>query len=156
MKHILLIPVFNDWKSLNKLILKLDIFLQNKKKIRNEILIINDNSSKKISLNFRKLKTINKIKIITLKKNFGSQKAIAIGLSYLKKIKGEFYITVMDGDGEDAPSQVKNMLSKAINNPKYIITSNRKKERGSFNYSPSVQNTFNDNLFFYTQMGFFW
>tara|TARA_B110000444_G_scaffold248590_1_gene272651 strand:+ start:1312 stop:2178 length:867 start_codon:yes stop_codon:yes gene_type:complete len=127
MKHILLIPVFNDWKSLNKLILKLDIFLQNKKKIRNEILIINDNSSKKISLNFRKLKTINKIKIITLKKNFGSQKAIAIGLSYLKKIKGEFYITVMDGDGEDAPSQVKNMLSKAINNPKYIITSNRKK-----------------------------
>ena len=32
MKHILLIPVFNDWKSLNKLILKLDIFLQNKKK----------------------------------------------------------------------------------------------------------------------------
>ena len=127
MKHILLIPVFNDWKSLNKLILKLDIFLQNKKKIRNEILIINDNSSKKISLNFRKLKTINKIKIITLKKNLGSQKAIAIGLSYLKKIKGEFYITVMDGDGEDAPSQVKNMLSKAINNPKYIITSNRKK-----------------------------
>ena len=127
MKHILLIPVFNDWKSLNKLILKLDIFLQNKKKIRNEILIINDNSSKKISLNFKKLKTINKIKIITLKKNLGSQKAIAIGLSYLKKIKGVFYITVMDGDGEDAPSQVKNMLDKAINNPKYIITSNRKK-----------------------------
>jgi len=127
MKHILLIPVFNDWKSLNKLILKLDIFLQNKKKIRNEILIINDNSSKKISLNFKKLKTIKKIKIITLKKNFGSQKAIAIGLSYLKKIRGAFYITVMDGDGEDAPSQVKNMLDKAINNPKYIITSNRKK-----------------------------
>jgi polyisoprenyl-phosphate glycosyltransferase len=127
MKHILLIPVFNDWKSLNKLILKLDIFLQNKKKIRNEILIINDNSSKKISLNFKKLKTIKKIKIITLKKNFGSQKAIAIGLSYLKKIRGAFYITVMDGDGEDAPRQVKNMLDKAINNPKYIITSNRKK-----------------------------
>lgn len=127
MKHILLIPVFNDWKSLNKLILKLDIFLQNKKKTRNEILIINDNSSKKISLNFKKLKTIKKIKIITLKKNFGSQKAIAIGLSYLKKIRGAFYITVMDGDGEDAPSQVKNMLDKAINNPKYIITSNRKK-----------------------------
>ena len=81
----------------------------------------------KISLNFKKLKTIKKIKIITLKKNFGSQKAIAIGLSYLKKIRGAFYITVMDGDGEDAPRQVKNMLDKAINNPKYIITSNRKK-----------------------------
>ena len=90
MKHILLIPVFNDWKSLNKLILKLDNTLKFKKKIQNEILIINDNSTNKLVLNFKKLKLIRKIKIISLKNNFGSQKAIAIGLNYLKKIKGNF------------------------------------------------------------------
>jgi polyisoprenyl-phosphate glycosyltransferase len=127
MKHILLIPVFNDWKSLNKLILKLDNTLKFKKKIQNEILIINDNSTNKLVLNFKKLKLIRKIKIISLKNNFGSQKAIAIGLNYLKKIKGNFYITVMDGDGEDGPNQVKTMLQIAISNPSYVITSNRKK-----------------------------
>ena len=51
MKHFLLIPVFNDWKSVNKLITKLNASLRINKKIKNEILIINDNSSEKINLN---------------------------------------------------------------------------------------------------------
>ena len=131
MKHIIVIPVFNDWKSLNKLIQQLDIFLKNNKKIHNEILIIDDNSTDKINLKLNKINSITKIKKITLKKNLGSQKAIAIGLSYLKKIKGNFYITVMDGDGEDGPKHVKRMLNTAINYPRHVITSNRKKRQES-------------------------
>ena len=132
MKHFLLIPVFNDWKSVNKLIIRLNGSLKINKKIKNEILIINDNSSEKINLNLKRLKSISKIKIISLKKNFGSQKAIAIGLSYLKSIKEDFYITVMDGDGEDGPTRVKTMLDVAIKNPNYIVTSNRKKREEAF------------------------
>ena len=132
MKHFLLIPVFNDWKSVNKLITKLNASLRINKKIKNEILIINDNSSEKINLNLKRLKSISKIKIISLKKNFGSQKAIAIGLSYLKSIKGDFYVTVMDGDGEDGPTRVKTMLDVAIKNPNHIVTSNRKKREEAY------------------------
>ena len=132
MKHFLLIPVFNDWKSLNKLIIKLNTTLKIDKKIKNEILIINDNSSEKINLNLKRLKSISKIKIIYLKKNFGSQKAIAIGLSYLKSIKDDFYITVMDGDGEDGPTRVKTMLDVAKKNPNHIVVSNRKKREEAF------------------------
>ena len=132
MKHFLLIPVFNDWKSVNKLITKLNASLRINKKIKNEILIINDNSSEKINLNLKRLKSISKIKIISLKKNFGSQKAIAIGLSYLKSIKDDFYVTVMDGDGEDGPTRVKTMLDVAIKNPNYIVTSNRKKREEAY------------------------
>jgi len=132
MKHFLLIPVFNDWKSVNKLITKLNASLRINKKIKNEILIINDNSSEKINLNLKRLKSISKIKIIYLKKNFGSQKAIAIGLSYLKSIKDDFYITVMDGDGEDGPTRVKTMLDVAIKNPNHIVTSNRKKREEAY------------------------
>ena len=132
MKHFLLIPVFNDWKSLNKLIIKLNTTLKIDKKIKNEILIINDNSSEKINLNLKKLRSISKIKIISLKKNLGSQKAIAIGLSYLKSIKDDFYITVMDGDGEDGPTRVKTMLDVAIKNPNHIVASNRKKREEAF------------------------
>ena len=68
MKHFLLIPVFNDWKSVNKLIIRLNGSLKINKKIKNEILIINDNSSEKINLNLKRLKSISKIKIISLKK----------------------------------------------------------------------------------------
>ena len=132
MKHILVIPVFNDWKSLNKLIHKLNIHLKSKIKIKNEILIVDDNSTEKIKLNLKKLNTIKSIKIISLKRNYGSQKAIAIGLNYLKKIKGRFFITVMDGDGEDNPAQIKRMLLASINNPDYVITSNRKKREEAF------------------------
>ena len=132
MKHFLLIPVFNDWKSVNKLIIKLNTTLKINKKIKNEILIINDNSSEKINLNLKKLRSISKIKIISLKKNFGSQKAIAIGLSYLKNIKDDFFITVMDGDGEDGPTRVKTMLDVAKKNPNHIVISNRKKREEAF------------------------
>jgi hypothetical protein len=132
MKHFLLIPVFNDWKSVNKLIIKLNASLRINNKINNEILIINDNSSEKINLNLKRLKSISKIKIISLKKNFGSQKAIAIGLSYLKSIKDDFYVTVMDGDGEDGPTHVKTMLDVAIKNPNHIVTSNRKKREEAY------------------------
>tara|TARA_X000000950_G_scaffold272790_1_gene355810 strand:+ start:3557 stop:4414 length:858 start_codon:yes stop_codon:yes gene_type:complete len=131
MKHIVVIPVYNDWRSLNKLISKLNSVLIKDKKIRNEILIINDNSTKEVKINSKNLKSIKKIKVIYLKKNLGSQKAIAIGLSYLKKIKENFFITVMDSDGEDDPFQVKKMLKLAIKNPALVVTSNRKQREES-------------------------
>ena len=126
MKHIIVVPVYNDWKSLNKLLLKLDKYLGRGKGIKNEILVINDNSSKKVNIKKRKFKSIKKIKTIFLKKNLGSQKAIAVGLSYLKTIKENFFVTVMDSDGEDNPLQVRKMLNVAIKNPNHVITSNRK------------------------------
>ena len=129
MKHIIVIPVYNDWKSLNKLLLQLNKNLEKQKKINHEILIINDNSSEKIKLKLKKLKILKNIKILSLNKNFGSQISIAIGLNYLKKIKGNFYITVMDADGEDNPRQVNRMLKEAINNQSLVITSNRKKRK---------------------------
>ena len=49
MKHIIVIPVFNDWRSLNKLLLQLNKNLKKTKEIIHEVLIINDNSSDKIN-----------------------------------------------------------------------------------------------------------
>ena len=106
MKHIFVIPVYNDSRSLNKLIANLNIVLKKNKKIEHEILVIDDNSSEKIKINIKKFKTIKKLRILTLKNNLGSQKAIAVGLKYLKNRKKNFLITVMDGDGEDDPNQV--------------------------------------------------
>ena len=75
--------------------------------------------------------SIKKVEIINLNKNLGSQKSIAVGLNYLKKIKDNFFITVMDGDGEDNPYEIKKMLNKAVKYENFVITSNRKKRRES-------------------------
>ena len=66
MKHLVLIPVYNDWKSLEKLISKLDFYLSRVKKISHEILIVNDNSSTEPDINCKNLKAIKKIKILKL------------------------------------------------------------------------------------------
>ena len=132
MKHIIVIPVFNDWKSLNKLLIKLNLHLRLGKKIKTEVLVINDNSTEKMNLKFKKLNTFKSIKILSLNRNFGSQISIAIGLNYLKKRRENFFITVMDADGEDSPKEVSKMLNKAIKNKEFIITSNRKKRKESF------------------------
>ena len=49
-----------------------------------EILVINDNSTTK-QPEFPDLSNIKAIQVLNLNKNLGSQKAISIGLQYLKK-----------------------------------------------------------------------
>ena len=131
-KHIILIPVYNDWRSLNKLLSEIDIALKDSRFLQTEILIINDCSTMNISIDKNNFKTIKKISVITLKQNLGSQKSIAIGLNYLKKLDNNFFITVMDGDGEDSPYEITKMLENAQNHENHVITSNRKKRKETF------------------------
>ena len=130
-KNIIIIPIYNDWKSLNKLLFQLNENFRNSKNFENEILIINDHSSEQINIKNNNLSSIKKISIINLNKNLGSQKAIAVGLFYLKDRAKNSFVTIMDGDGEDDPLQVNNMLEEAKKNQDFIITSNRKKRQES-------------------------
>ena len=130
-KNIIIIPIYNDWKSLNKLLFQLNEAFKNYKNLKTEILIINDHSSEQINIKKDNLSSIKKISIITLNKNLGSQKAIAVGLFYLKDKEKDSFVTIMDGDGEDDPLQINNMLEEAKKNQDFIITSNRKKRQGS-------------------------
>ena len=128
-KHIILIPVYNDWKSLNKLLYQLDQISKNNDKTITEVLVINDASTDKLDIDKNRLMSLEKITIITLNKNLGTQKAIAIGLLYLKDKGNDIFVTVMDGDGEDDPFQIENMLQEAKKSQNIIITSNRTKRK---------------------------
>ena len=125
--YYILSPVYNDWKSLKKLLLKID---SNLKKLSGsvEFIAINDGSTTKPNFKFKYLKNIKKIKIINLKKNLGSQKAISVGLNYLKNKKNSI-ISIIDSDGEDDPNQILKMLETAKKNSKYVIVSNRTKRK---------------------------
>ena len=123
-KLIILIPVYNDWKSLNLLINKINFEL-NKRNLNSEILIINDNSSLRNNFLKKKLSRTKKITFLNLKINVGSQRAINIGLNYINKIKGNYIVTIIDSDGEDDPKEIVKMVKLARKYKDYVITSNR-------------------------------
>lgn len=132
----IILPVFNDWKSLKILLSKIEkvtIFT----KVRFKILVINDNSSQKNIYHLNKKKIFKEVKVLNLEKNIGSQRAIATGLKYVKKnqLKDDNFI-IMDSDGEDDPKKIKEIVNIVKNNKKInIITINRTLRRESFFFS---------------------
>mgnify|MGYP006101147589 CR=1 FL=1 len=128
--NIILIPIFNDWKSLNYLLNQINKSID--QNTPTKILIIDDCSTQKINIDKKNFPRIEEIKVLTLNQNLGSQKSIAIGLDYLKKLNNNFYVTIMDGDGEDNPSKINKMLNMAKQNNTHIITSHRKKRNENF------------------------
>ena len=105
------IPVFNDWDNLNRLLKKINLIAK-KNSFEFNILIINDFSTIKQKINFKKNIYIKKLDVLNLDKNLGSQRAIAVALNYLykqkKKIKHD--IVIMDADGQDDPNVIKNLI----------------------------------------------
>ena len=119
-------PTFNDSRSLNKLLFFLNKDI-NKKKAKFRVVIINDCSSEKISLKTKNFHNFKNIKILNLKKNVGSQKAIYIGLKYIKKYKYKSTIAILDSDGEDNPDKLKKLVDLAVKDRKVVFVANRSK-----------------------------
>ena len=125
MKNIILIPVYNDWKSLNLLLSQINDQINYIGSV--QILIVNDASTQKPIFNKKNFNKIKEIKVLNLNKNVGSQKAICIGLDYLSKIKSTFYVTIMDGDGEDNPNELSKMIILANKHKNSVVVSSRLK-----------------------------
>ena len=126
----ILLPLYNDWRSCNFLLKKINNELKKKGRYGN-ILILNDASTQKIKVICKKLGNIKSIKILTTKYNIGSQKIISLGLANIKNKKNEI-VVVMDSDGEDDVSYLNNLIDLALKNKKYIITASRTRRRENY------------------------
>ena len=127
----ILIPVFNDWQSLSKLLNNIDNEIQN---INHEIsiIIVDDASTFDRQLETENLSNINSIKILVMKENKGHARCIAAGLKYILE-KEEFnYVIPMDGDGEDRPEEIKEFIKSIENNPEQTVVGERVKRSESF------------------------
>ncbi|MDV7139614.1 glycosyltransferase family 2 protein [Maribacter sp. TH_r10] len=69
----------------------------------------------------------DKVHLIELKKNYGQSLALAAGLDYAE---GEYIIT-MDGDLQNDPSDIPEMLAYAVNDEYDVITGIRQKRKDS-------------------------
>ena len=128
-KYMILIPVFNDWKSVFKLIQNIDSHINNE---IIDIVIVNDASTESFDNNQKQFSKINSVKIINLIKNGGHRKAIATGLKYCQENLDYDYIIPMDGDGEDRPEELIDFFNQVHETQPEVITATRVKRSEGF------------------------
>ena len=118
----ILIPVYNDWKSVFELLKNIN--LQIKDCLHEvSVLIINDASSEdKNAYSFKNFLNIKSIKLINMKSNRGHARCNATGLKYIKENEDFDYVIPMDGDGEDRPEELSLLIEKLENYPGKVIT----------------------------------
>ena len=126
MNLIILIPVFNDFKSVSKLIEDIDINIL-ELDASFSVIILNDASTEKNDLNTKNLKKIKSLKVLNMRNNKGHARCIASGLKYISENEDFDYVIPMDGDGEDRPEEIKNFVEKIKNNPNKSIVGERVK-----------------------------
>lgn len=130
-KKIILMPVYNDWASLNKLLKNINSQAR-KMYTKFNIFIVNDNSTKKIKIISKNLSQINNIEVLNLSKNMGNQIAIGVGLKYLRRKKNISEIIVMDSDGEDSPFKLNKILDILKKNKECFVFASRLKRNENF------------------------
>ena len=123
-KFTILIPVYNDWKSVFKLLKEIN-FQVAKWNADVSILIMNDASTEPRPTNELSLENLKSIRIMNMKKNQGHARCIATGLKFLFEREKFDYVIVMDGDGEDRPEELNLLFNKSSENPNKVITANR-------------------------------
>ena len=123
-KFIILIPLFNDWKSVSKLLNEINSQVINWN-ADVSIIIVNDASTEArsgLESNYKKIKSV---KILNMKENRVHQRCIASGLKYICENEDFDRVIVMDADGEDRPEELNDFFNKAQENSKMTITGNR-------------------------------
>ena len=105
-KILILIPVFNDWESLRRLIEEINEIIKKFNDINFECLIVNDASSAQASKLY-KPSNFSSVELFNMKENRGHARCNAFGIRYIFENKEFDYVIPMDGDGEDRPEEIK-------------------------------------------------
>ena len=131
-KIIILIPVFNDWQSVLKLLNELDLNINDFHEISFDCIIVNDASTtSKPAL--KKPENFNSLKVMHMKKNKGHARCNAFGIRYILNNFEFDNIILMDGDGEDRPIEIKSLISEILKDPKKSVVAKRiKRSEGPF------------------------
>ena len=132
MKIKILIPIYNDWQSVFKLLENINSEISG---LEHEFsaIIVNDASTEsrpEINLN---LNNLNSIKIINMKENRGHARCNAAGLKHIFENEEFDYVIPMDGDGEDRPEEIKQLIDNLNYHPdKPIVGERIKRSEGIF------------------------
>lgn len=110
---VVLAPVYNDWSAVALLLPLLDSALA-QHGLRARVVLIDDASFEAMpeGLLRHQMDAISEIRVLTLRRNLGHQRALAVGLSYVQERIPCEAVVVMDADGEDNPADVPRLIAE--------------------------------------------
>jgi len=130
MKVKILIPIYNDWSSVKRLVDNIDKVI-NDIDCNFSIIIVNDASTQKKPENCFNFKNLKSIKIINMLENRGHGRCNAAGLKYIYENEDFDYVLPMDGDGEDRPEEIIQFIEKIKTDPEIPVVGERIKRSES-------------------------
>jgi polyisoprenyl-phosphate glycosyltransferase len=112
----ILIPNFNDWESLRLLLPEIDRAIAGSEADLGRqvsVLIADDASTEPMPQDWpgQNFSALDSVEVLYLRSNQGHQRAIALGLYHLHEFTDAQAVVVMDGDGEDRPEDLPDLLS---------------------------------------------
>jgi polyisoprenyl-phosphate glycosyltransferase len=111
---IVLMPVYNDWHAASLLLADLDRVLADARLSAHVVLVDDGSTVPPTALQgLPSFRAIGRADILSLRRNLGHQRAIAIALAWVAENVPPGPVVVMDGDGEDAPSDVPRLLARS-------------------------------------------
>ena len=127
----ILIPVYNDWESVFKLLENINSEVST---LNGEfsVIIVNDASTEnrlEFSIDLSNLKSTQ---VINMKENRGHARCNAAGLKHINEKEDFDYVIPMDGDGEDRPEELSLLIEKIKEYPNTVVTANRVKRSEGF------------------------
>ena len=127
----ILIPVYNDWQSVFKLLENINSEVSTSDD-EFSVIIINDASTENRSEFSTDLGSLRSIQIVNMRENKGHARCNAAGLKYINEKEDFDHIIPMDGDGEDRPEELSLLIEKTKEHPDTVITADRVKRSEGF------------------------
>ena len=115
MRILITMPVYEDWPSAMELCQNIDRIFQAEKSFQVGILLVDDGSTATScprELPFRP-GALENVSLLSLRRNLGHQRAIAIALSHIHQHWKGDAVVVMDADGEDRAEDIPLLLKAA-------------------------------------------
>ncbi|MDA1024287.1 MAG: glycosyltransferase [Proteobacteria bacterium] len=124
---IILTPTYDDWDSVFILLGQLDEMLR-EGGLEASIVVVDDGSPVFAdSLDFSELKfsAISDVDVITLTRNIGNQRALAVGISHIASERKCGTLVIMDSDLEDQPKYIPQLVSEVRETGNQIVFAER-------------------------------
>ncbi|HLO15976.1 MAG TPA: glycosyltransferase [Anaerolineales bacterium] len=124
---VILTPVYNDWHSFVHLLANIDACADTMGNVVISVIAVDDGSTHPPSIikdKLAKYKHIQEVSVLHLARNLGHQKAIALGIAYVNShMKCD--VIIIDSDGEDKPTDIKELLTESRRFPDQVIFARR-------------------------------
>lgn len=132
----ILIPVFNDWESLPKLLSEIDTTLGSVS-LRGHVTVVDDGSTAEAPDQIRRqtYSHLSPVEVVRLRCNLGHQRAIAVGMAHFCKADGRAKaVVIMDGDGEDRPEDIPRLVDELFRQQCDVVFAARTKRTESYTF----------------------